>query len=217
MDLFNRIQSHTDAMHVPLYAITVGAVAKSNTPLILTLHWHGFLRETALKAPHIPLPRRSIASSAMQINTPWHLVEELEQVILEAAWRMGAWDLERTNNRPWWRLNSPLHETVNCERTFAHFPETGESTCLIDAPDQQQLLNWAALKGYIRWLFRPRCAGIWQTIPNDDETLEKDGSRSGTCPISPKPYDRHRPGRIIYRLGKGSRLFVPRAASQDAF
>lgn len=208
MDILNTIQAHVRAMRLPLYAVTLSAVAKPDTPLILTLHWHGFLRETTVKLPGVPLPMRSVAGSALQIDEHWTMAEHLDQSMLSAAWQMGAWDLERVNHRPWWRLNAPLSETLACRRAFACYSEKDEAPVLVQAPDQSQLLEWAAVKGYIRWLFRPRVSGVWGAIPAGDATLRGDGSREYPCPVLPAPYDRHKHGRIVYRLGTGHGLLV---------
>src|SRR5690606_19655525 len=75
MQILQTIQAHAAAMRLPLYAVTLSAVAKPDTPVILILHWHGFRRESVLKLSDIDLPLRSVAGSALQINTSWQAVE----------------------------------------------------------------------------------------------------------------------------------------------
>lgn len=209
MDILATIRAHADAMRLPLYAVTLSAVARAGTPLILILHWHGFRRETVAKPPGVDLPPRSVAGSALQINARWSHVELLDEAMLQAAWRLGAWDLERSSHRPWWRLNAGLGETMACHRAFASYPgEPADRAVLVEAPDQNMLLELAAVSGYVRWQFRPRAAGIWSQLLDDDATLEADGSRSSSCPVAPVPYDRHRPGRAVYRLGRGGGLIA---------
>jgi hypothetical protein len=206
MNILETIQLHATAMRLPLYAVTLSAVAKADTPLMLMLHWHGFVHQSTLKLQDVDVPRRAVASSALQINTGWKFVESLDEAMLDAAWKLGAWDLERVNHRPWWRLNAPLRETVACHRAFGDYPEEADRTMMVEAPDQAILLDLAAVKGYVRWMFRPRASGIWDQLSKDDVTLDEDGIRNTSCPVAPIPYDKHRAGRNLYRLGQGTAL-----------
>ena len=45
MELMERIEQQMAATQLPLFAITLAAVPCPDTPLILTLHWHAFVRE----------------------------------------------------------------------------------------------------------------------------------------------------------------------------
>ena len=140
MQILETIQAHVAAMRLPLYAVTLSAVAKSKTPVILILHWHGFHRQSTLQLEGVELPLRSVAGSALQIDTPWQEVEIWDEAMLEAAWRLGAWDLERETHRPWWRLNAPIEETVACHRAFADYrEEEAEQHVIVNSPDQAQL------------------------------------------------------------------------------
>lgn len=209
MEIFETITAQTQAMRLPLYAVTLSAPSRPQAPLMLILHWHGFRRGTPLRLAGLDLPPRAVAVSAMQIDEPWRDMETLDRAMLEAAWQLGAWDLERETHRPWWRLNAPVGETLACHRAFADYPEdeAGEAR-VVEAPDQAEMLEQAASRGYVRWLFRPRVAGIWREVPDDDATLGAGGGRQLPCPVSPAPFDRHRAERRIYRLGRGSRLIV---------
>lgn len=221
MQILQTIQAHVAAMRLPLYAATLSAVAQPDTPLMLILHWHGFHREAPMRLPGVDIPLRSVAGSALQLDAPWREVEALDDAMLDAAWKLGAWDLERVTHRPWWRLNAPLEETVNCHRAFACYPgEADDRHVVANAKDQAELVELAALRGYVRWLFRPRACGIWKEVDNDDITLEADNRRSSPCPVKPAAFDRHRPGKRLYRLGRagtfilrGGRSFQLRPAS----
>ncbi len=207
MRILETIQSQVDAMGLPLYAVTLSAVAKPDAPPVLILHWHGFRRRTAVQVPGIEIPPRPVPGSAMQIDVRWRQVETLDEAMLEAAWRLGAWDLERCNHRPWWRLNAPVSETMACHRAFGSYPgEPDGRVAIVDAPNLDTLLELASMKGYVRWLFRPRAAGVWGDLDEDDATLRDGRSREDSCPVPPMPYDRHRSGRDVYRLGRGGRL-----------
>lgn len=221
MQILQTIQAHVAAMRLPLYAVTLSAVAQPDTPLMLILHWHGFHREAPMRLPGVDIPLRSVAGSALQLDAPWREVEALDDAMLDAAWKLGAWDLERVTHRPWWRLSAPLEETVNCQRAFACYPsEANDRHVVANAKDQAELVELAAMRGYVRWLFRPRACGIWKEVDEDDITLEADNRRSSPCPVKPAAFDRHRPGKRLYRLGRagtfilsGGRGFQLRPAS----
>src|SRR5690606_18314616 len=207
MRILETIQSQADAMGLPLYAVTLSTVAKPDAPPVLILHWHGFRRHTPVQVPGIEIPPRPVPGSAMQIDVRWRRIETLDEATLEAAWRLGAWDLERSNHRPWRRLNAPVSETMACHRAFGSYPDEPEGRmAIVDAPDLDALLDLAATKGYVRWLFRPRAAGVWGSLDEDDITLHDGRTRQDACPVTPMPYDRHRSGRDVYRLGRGRRL-----------
>ena len=45
MQLIDRIEDQMSATGLPLVSITLAAVPCPDTPVILMLHWHGFLHE----------------------------------------------------------------------------------------------------------------------------------------------------------------------------
>lgn len=209
MDILQTVKTHTAAMRLPLYAVTLSAIPQPDTPVMLILHWHGFRRHMPFNVSGLAMPLRSVAGSAMQINARWNHVEELDLAMLHAAWRLGAWNLERANHRPWWRLNAGQSESLACQRAFGLFPDAPDDQAMVvEAPDHAFMLEQAGLKGYVHWQFRPRVSGVWAQIESDDVTLAADGTRRSLCPISPKPYDRHRAGSETYRLGLGDGLRV---------
>ena len=69
MELLDRIEDQVAATGLPLFAITLAAVPCPDTPVILTLHWHGFIKEklaeveTAETVAYTPIP-----SSALQLH-----------------------------------------------------------------------------------------------------------------------------------------------------
>lgn len=209
MDIFDTIIAQAGAMRLPLYAVTLSVAARKRTPALLILHWHGFRRAAALRIPGLSIPPRSIAGSALRLQADWDNVEDWDRKLLDAAWRTGAWDLERVMHRPWWRLNAPLVETLACHRAFGIYPDAQHQVMHADEDDEpSDLLDLAARYGYIRWLFRPRSHGLWQRLQEDDATLAPSQSRKPPCPVAPAPFDRHRPGRRLYRLGRGSRIML---------
>lgn len=208
MDIFELIDAHARAMRLPLFAVTLSAVARKRTPVILMLHWHGFQHARALRLADIPLPARPVPSSGLCLRADWDDIAYWDQAVLDAAWQLGAWEVERATHRAWWRLNAPAAETLACLRAFGQASDTSSARVLIDPDDDTgaDLARYAATQGYVRWLFRPRAHGLWQALPGDDGTLQTEQRRSLPCPVRPLAFDRHRAGRRLYRLGKGSHL-----------
>jgi len=51
MELLDRIEDQVNATRLPLFAITVAAVPCADTPVILTLHWHAFIKQKLADIP----------------------------------------------------------------------------------------------------------------------------------------------------------------------
>ncbi len=216
MNILETVADQSDAMGLPLCAVTVTAVAREEAPALLSLHWHGFLRQTPLNLPGVELPARPVPQSMAQFDLPPGapgLFEALERSLLEAAWQLGAWDLERLERPAWWRLGAPATEVSDGRRAFGYYGEDDapESEHLIaDAPDREALMHLAAHRGYLRWLFRPRKRGIWGTVPDDDDhTLDASGGRALPCPVVPEPPHHDAAAhRTVYRLGRAERIVL---------
>ncbi|MFC4276995.1 diguanylate cyclase [Achromobacter aloeverae] len=211
MDILETITSHTAALRLPLYAVSVSATRKSDTPIILILHWHGFHRDADASGGEATGALHSVAGSAVQINQRWHDYAVIDRAMLEAAWRLGAWDVERVARPAWWRLNAPASEALAGRRAFADYSDDARQAnqaVVLEAPDQQALLDLAARRGYVRWLFRPRKGGLWSQMDGDDRTLDADGGRSAPCPVSPQPDGREPRRKVVYRLGMGKNLLI---------
>lgn len=69
-DLFDTVREQMDAVKLPLYAVTVTAVARVNTPLVVILHWHGFRRATPLVLSGVDIQPRSVPGSAVRLDKP---------------------------------------------------------------------------------------------------------------------------------------------------
>lgn len=205
MDILETITSHIAALRLPLYAVSLSATQKADTPIMLILHWHGFHRNEAAAGA-----LRSVAGSAMQINQRWDDYAVIDRAMLEAAWRLGAWDVERVARPAWWRLNAPVSEALACRRAFADYSDVRQAgeAVVVEAPDQQALLELAARRGYVRWLFRPRKGGLWSQTEGDDGTLDADGGRSAPCPVPLQPEGRELRRKVVYRLGRGRSFLI---------
>jgi len=101
MQILERIEGQMSATGLPLVGITLAAVPCPDTPVILTLHWHGFIRqklvelEEAETVAYTPIP-----SSSLQLNDRWRDLRAVDHAAMEAAWALGAWDVERAERRP---------------------------------------------------------------------------------------------------------------------
>jgi len=214
MEIFQKIAAQIASVGLPLYAVTLTAVPRADTPLLLFLHWHGFRRADAGRRSEGALAYRPVPGSALQLNDRWHALEEIDRAMLDAGWRLGAWDVERDERRPCNRVGASAGEAMECQQAFGDHPNRGaaEELLLAEAPDRETLMHVGASKGYVRWLFRPVRGGVWRATA-DDDTLSPDGSRPPPCPVAPQARQGLAPGRkaarTVYRLGRISRIILP--------
>lgn len=203
MEFMDRIDAQVRATRLPLFAITIAAVPCPDTPVIMTLHWHGFVKEKLVDEPGAsPVAFTPIPSSALQVNERWDDVELLDRAAMEAAWELGAWDVSRAEAPSCMRPGAASREAVECLKAFGQFPwgVDGQQVVVADAPDADELLAVASRRGYLMWLFRPVAGGIWKDVA-DDVTLRPDGTREPPCPVAPVPPRVGKAGRTVYRFG----------------
>ena len=211
MELLDRIETQLISNRLPLVAITVAAVPYANTPVVLTLHWHGFV-ETRLAdvTDANVVAYQSVPSSALQINERWDRFDELENSILDVAWELGSWDLARTEALPFVRAGADEQESIECRGAFGSHPIVidGQSPVVAEVPDAPDLIEAAARAGYMQWLFRPVRGGVWAEVA-EDLTLEEGGYRNPPCPVlpvAPRPERLQRPRRVVYQFGRCTRI-----------
>jgi hypothetical protein len=203
MDLLESISDQMAATNRPLVAITVAAVPCPDTPVILTLHWHGFVEEKIIDlddaetVSYTPIP-----SSALQVNDRWDDLTVLDRAAMEAGWELGAWDVARAERAGCIRPGAEQREALECLQAFGAFPfgVNGQQMVVSDAPDADDLLNLAARRGYLMWMFRPVHGGIWAEVA-DDATLRPDGTRTPPCPVPPIPPAGFGSRKMVYRFG----------------
>src|ERR1043166_2215895 len=203
MQIVDRIESQLAATRLPLFAITVAAVPCPDTPIILMLHWHGFVRERLADIDEAePVAFTPIPSSALQLNDRWDHLAALDRATLEAAWELGAWAVQRAERPACVRPGADLAETLECMKAFGQFPlgPAGNDAVVADAPDADELRKLAARRGYLTWLFRPVHGGIWGEYA-EDATLGPDGTRTGPCPLAPLPPTCQSACETVYRFG----------------
>ena len=207
MDLFATVASQIEAVRLPLISVTLTALPRRRTPLLLMLHWHGFRREQASghAATLQPIP-----SSALQITEDLLDLERADHLMLDAAWRLGAWELDREERRGCNTVGASEREALECRQAFGDDPlgGLGDTHLVAEAPDREDMMRLGARVGYVRWSFRPVRGGVWQATAQDD-TLGGDGGRQPPCPVGTTPPAGQRTGRTRYRLGRIERLILP--------
>ncbi len=209
MNLLELIENQVIANRLPLVAISLAAVPHTNTPTVLTLHWHGFV-EVKLTDDSNTVGYQPVPSSALQINRRWDRFDDLDAETLEAAWELGAWNLERLEARPFSRMGAPTSETIDGMHAFGSSPLAidGEAPFVADVPDSEELIDAAGRSGYVQWLFRPVRGGLWSDVA-DDVTLQPGGYRNPPCPILSEAAERRltpRDRRWVYQMGRSNRI-----------
>lgn len=202
MDLLQTIDECLLAEPLPLVAVTVAAVAHPDTPVILTLHWHGFVEEKPSPEGKptralIPLP-----SVALQVNERWSQLTDLDRAAVEAGWELGAWDVARAGRAGCARPGAAGSETLDCLRAFGASTQTYANAPVVlkDAPDIDDLVAMATRCGYLLWKFRPVYHGLCARFANDS-TLTTEGRRRPTCPVELVVPTGAEPTDMIYQLG----------------
>jgi len=211
MELLDRIETQLVSNRLPLVGITVAAVPYANTPVVLTLHLHGFV-ETRLAdvTDANVLAYQSVPSSALQVNERWDRFDELENSVLDVAWELGSWDLARVEALPFIRPGACEQESLECMGAFGSLPVVldGQSPILAEVPDSSELIEAASRAGYLQWTFRPVRGGVWAQVA-EDSTLEEGGYRNPPCPVLPIPTRAGRtrgPRRVVYQFGRCTNL-----------
>ena len=212
MNLLKLIEIQMISNRLPLVAVTLAAVPHTNTPTVLTLHWHGLI-EVRLTDDSDAVAYQSVPSSALQVNERWDRFDDLDHEALETAWELGAWNLERVEAQPFARLGADAHETVMGMHAFGASPIyiDGDSPIVADVPDSEDLIHEASRGGYVQWLFRPVRGGLWSENA-DDVTLETGGYRNPTCPLLSQPVAtaafRASVRKVVYPFGRSRRGLV---------
>jgi len=211
MQLLDRIETQLISNRLPLMAITVAAVPYANTPVVLTLHWHGFVETRLAESSEASVVAyQAVPSSALQINERWDRFDQLENGVLDVAWELGSWDLARTEALPFVRPGATEQESLECMGAFGSMPLTidGQLPVVAEVPDAGDLIEAASRSGYVQWLFRPVRGGVWAELA-EDLTLEEGGYRNPPCPYIPSPTRvgrTRRARKIVYQFGRCTRL-----------
>jgi hypothetical protein len=212
MHLLDQIETQLVSNRLPLVAVTVAAVPYANTPVVLTLHWHGFVENRLADVPEAEVVSyQAVPSSALQLNERWDRLDELENEVLDVAWELGSWDLARTEALPFVRPGAPEQESFECMSAFGSVPVAidGQAPVVAEVPDSSELIAAAARAGYLQWIFRPVRGGVWAEVAEDD-TLQEGGYRNPPCPYlalpTRSPRRTRRSRKVVYQFGRAGRL-----------
>lgn len=207
MQILERIEDQISATGLPLVGVTVAAVPCPDTPVILTLHWHGFIKQKLIDLEEAQaVSFASIPSSALQLNERWRDLLAVDRAAMEAAWELGAWDVSRAERPGCLRPGADASEALECLQAFGAYPYpvNGAQVAVSDAPDTDELVELAAARGYLMWVFRPVRGGIWKDVA-DDVTLSEEGRRAPPCPLAPVPPSCAGKRKTVYRFGVATR------------
>ena len=204
MEILECITEQIAVNRLPLVGVTLAAVSCPDTPVILTLHWHGFLKEPRSETEETEtVALTPVPSSSLQINERWSDLVDLDRATMEAGWELGAWDVVRCERPACLRPGASSREAIECLQAFGTCPTAyeGRELVLSDAPDADELIRLAGQTGYLCWQFRPVYGGLWRNV-HEDATLTPDGTRPPQCPLAPARAQGDRPRRTVYRFGE---------------
>jgi hypothetical protein len=207
MEILETITEQIACNRLPLVGVTVAAVPCPDTPIILTLHWHGFIREARSDAEEGSVVALTpVPSTSLQINERWTDLIDLEAATMEAGWELGAWDVVRAQRPACMRPGAAAREALECLQAFGSCPAAYDGNDLIvsEAPDVDELIQVAAQAGYLCWQFRPVHGGLWADV-HADATLNADGTRAPQCPYVPSRPCAEPSARTVYRFGESAR------------
>ena len=156
---------------------------------------------TSMSSQPALLPVSPVPGSALQMNPGWDTLEWLDRAMLDAAWRLGAWELDREARRGCRTAGASDREALECRQAFGAplFGDDGDDFMLAEAPDRPQMLELGERVGYVHWRFRPVRGGVWRDTARDD-TLGGDGGRAPPCPVHAAAGPGA--GRVRYMLGR---------------
>ena len=205
MEILDCITEQIAGNRLPLVGITVAAVPCPDTPIILTLHWHGFRKEAPADDEEGEAALAPVPSTSLQVNERWNDLLDVDVAAMEAGWELGAWDVVRAERPPCLRPGAAAAEAIDCLRAFGScmVPYGGSDLFVAEAPDMEELLSIAGRSGYLCWQFHPVHGGIWRDVQGD-ATLNADGTRSPHCPLAPVRPRCDGSRRTVYRFGESS-------------
>lgn len=139
MQVFDKVVEQVQSVGLPIVVVSLTAIPRANTPVLLMVHWHGFAPPQTPRLAQLNALRESpvgVPGSALQLSDTWLEMEHLDDAMLQAAWQFGAWDLVREERRGCNTAGASGRETLECRQAFAEDPFDGpaEDFMLADAP-----------------------------------------------------------------------------------
>lgn len=206
MEFLDAIESQMVSNRLPLAGISIAALPCADTPLVLSLHWHGFIEHEKETERGRQFCYESVPSSCLQLTRRWRGLRELENDVMDVAWELGSWDLTRHEMRPCMRPGAPTQEAVECHVAFGqpHPYVEAELAPVSEVQDAEDLLDTAGRRGYLLWRFRPVRGGLWEEV-SEDASLQPGGYRNPPCPQISCDFGDTRclrqPRSVVYRFG----------------
>ena len=150
MEFLDAIETQMISNRLPLMGISIAALPCADTPMVLSLHWHGFIEheEETERGPQFRY--NAVPSSCLQVNRRWRELGDLEHAVMNIAWELGAWDLTRFEMRPCMRPGAPTQEAIECHMAFGqpHPYFDVELAPVSEVEDAEDLLATAGRRGY---------------------------------------------------------------------
>ena len=206
MEFLDAIESQMVSNRLPLAGISIAALPCADTPLVLSLHWHGFIEHEKETEAGRQFRYEPVPSSCLQVNRRWSELRDIEHDVMDVAWELGSWDLTRLEMRPCMRPCAPTQEAIECQMAFGqpHPYAEAELAPVSEVQDAEELLETAGRRGYLLWRFRPVRGGMWEEV-NEDASLEPGGYRNPPCPQISCEFGDTRwlrePRRVVYQFG----------------
>ena len=74
MQILETITEQIAGNRLPLVAVTVAAVPCADTPFIVTMHWHGFVKERHVEVDQAEsVTLAPVPSTSLQLNERWRV------------------------------------------------------------------------------------------------------------------------------------------------
>ena len=118
MEFLDAIETQMISNRLPLAGISIAALPCADTPMVLSLHWHGFIEHEEETECGPQFRYEAVPSSCLQVNRRWGELRDIEHTVMDVAWELGSWDLTRFEMRPCMRPGAPTQEAIECHLAF---------------------------------------------------------------------------------------------------
>lgn len=215
MDALSRASRPAELSGISISSVSIAATYNDKHNAVLKITWT-FPANASLDSEPLPGVNQSVysrpADSVLCINRAGMAPSDIEDAILQTAWRFGAWDVRRTEKAPM------LDPSQNMEPRYGLSNDFGANTYIIhDHPTaigqgaDSSALTDAATDGYVVWSFIPLhfasklAKDRWG---NKDKTLNPNLTREAELKIGRGAWVRPREPLTahehIYQLGRGN-------------
>jgi len=79
----------------------------------------------------------------------------VDLLVLDAAWQLGAWDVERAEQRSCNVIGASAAEALACRQAFGFYEADASNRAPRDDDEsgRKSLMQLASRRGYLRWIF----------------------------------------------------------------